>query len=85
MNLVKNAWNSTELKKLFNKQTKTTLFIMLIIKAILVYIAFSLSWECSSRDSAYMRLFTTAIAAVLSPFYIVYYLIYRIIMGNKCY
>ncbi len=67
------------------KRRNNIILIACLIKLILACIAFSLCWNCNSREHLITRIFTTTIAVVLSPFYIVYYSIYRIIMGNKCY
>ncbi len=69
----------------FQKRRNNIILIACLIKIILACIAFSLCWECNSREPISTKILTTLIAVVLSPFYIVYYSIYRIIMGNKCY
>lgn len=69
----------------FEKRRNNTILIACIIKLILACIAFSLCWDCNSRESTSTKILTSLIAVVLSPFYIVYYSIYRIIMGNRCY
>ncbi len=69
----------------FQKRRNNIILIACLIKIILECIAFSLCWECNSRESMATKILTSLIAVVLSPFYIVYYSIYRIIMGNKCY
>ena len=69
----------------FEKRRNNTILIACLIKLVLACIAFSLCWECNSRESPATKILTSLIAVVLSPFYIVYYSIYRIIMGNKCY
>ena len=69
----------------FQKRRNNIILIACLIKIILACIAVSLCWECNSRESMATKILTSLIAVVLSPFYIVYYSIYRIIMGNKCY
>ena len=69
----------------FQKRRNNIILIACLIKIILACIAFSLCWECNSREQLPTKILTTLIAVVLSPFYIIYYSIYRIIMGNKCY
>lgn len=69
----------------FQKRRNNIILIACLIKIILACIAFSLCWDCNSREGLSTKILTSLIAIVLSPFYIVYYSIYRIIMGNKCY
>jgi hypothetical protein len=44
-----------------------------------------IAWDCNKNSNIFMRILCTVIAALFSCIYIIYYLIYRIFMGNKCY
>jgi hypothetical protein len=77
--------NKSTINDTFNKRKNNTLLIICMIKLILACIAFSLCWDCNSREHIIQRIFATLIAVIFSPFYIVYYSIYRVVMGNKCY
>ena len=59
----------------------TTITIKLVLSLIAVYLA----WDCNKNSSIVLRIIVSIIALVFSEIYILYYAIYRVFMGNKCY
>ena len=59
--------------------------LLCIIKIAISIIAMYLVWDCSSQDNIILRVIYTLIAALSAEFYIIYYAIYRVFLGNKCY
>lgn len=55
-----------------------------IIKLTIFLIAIYLSWNCNKNESMLVRILISTIAGIFSEFYIIYYSIYRIYLGNKC-
>jgi hypothetical protein len=43
-----------------------------------------LAWQCNADESTGMRVLYTVLAFFLGIFYLAYYVIYRILMGNAC-
>jgi hypothetical protein len=56
-----------------------------IISLITSIVAGILAWRCSAREQWFLRSLNTFVAVVFSDIYILYYLIYRVILKNKCY
>jgi len=59
----------------------TTLCLRLILSGIAVY----LSWDCNKLSSKYVRVLMAVVAFCFAEIYVLYYAIYRVFMGNKCY
>ena len=55
-----------------------------IIMIIFIIIAALLAWDCNKNESTVMRFASTFIAAIFSFWYLLFYLIYRVIAGNRC-
>ena len=66
------------------KLNKIKLYVVIVIKVILSIISFGLTWDCSKNSNVFLKLIYGIIAIIFSEFYILYYAIYRICMGNKC-
>jgi len=60
--------------------------IHLIIGLIAAIGAIYLSWRCNTAagEGLIMKIVYAAIASFFSYFYLVFYLIYRVLMGNAC-
>ena len=56
-----------------------------VIKLILSLIAASLVWRCNSKENIIFRIVLTILAVMFSEIYILYYAVYRVYMGNKCF
>ena len=67
-----------------NKWHKSQLTIACIIKFILTLIAGYLCWNCNSSVNIFLRILFTAVSAIFSEIYILYYAVYRVYMGNAC-
>tara|TARA_B100001093_G_scaffold517448_1_gene599017 strand:- start:1803 stop:2099 length:297 start_codon:yes stop_codon:yes gene_type:complete len=59
--------------------------IICVIKILISIIAMILAWDCSSRENIVLRIIITLISGLFAEFYILYYSIYRVYLGNKCY
>lgn len=59
-----------------------TLFLMSLIPVILAGI---LSWQCNEKENIFIRILNLLIAIIFNEIYIIYYIIYRVILKNKCY
>ena len=47
-------------------------------------IAGMLAWRCNKKESNFMRILITVLAAMFSTFYILFYLIYRVLLKHPC-
>lgn len=56
-----------------------------VVNMILVILAGYLAWNCSALETPAMRVFYTVLACLFSGFYLLYYLVYRVLMKNPCY
>ena len=63
---------------------KLKLFSLITLKIIISSIALYLSWQCNSNVSLPLKILYGIITVILAEFYIIYYAIYRLYMGNKC-
>lgn len=59
-------------------------YLAMILQIGFVIFAGYLAWQCNAGQSGFMRIVYTLLAAVFNVFYLAYYLIYRVLMGNKC-
>jgi len=55
-----------------------------IISLLLSLYAAYLAWECSRFETPIMRFLYTVIAFLLGGLYLIYYFVYRYLMGNRC-
>ena len=58
--------------------------ILGILNVILATIAGYLAWNCNANQKSWIRILNTIIAAVFSGLYMLYYLVYRVILGVPC-
>jgi hypothetical protein len=61
------------------------LIFAIILSLITGIVACILAWKCNSKEHIIYRIINTFLAATFSDIYVVYYLIYRVILQNKCY
>lgn len=54
------------------------------IRILLFIIAASLAWNCNKNETMILRIIISWLAGTFSEFYIVYYAVYRVYLGNKC-
>ena len=59
-------------------------YVSLIIKLVISIIAGILVWRCNGNHNVIVRIFFTLLAMTFSEFYILYYAIYHVFMGNVC-
>ena len=58
--------------------------IIVVINIAVSLTAGILSWKCNGSQNIFIRVLLFSIAFIFSEIYLVYYLIYRVVMGNKC-
>ena len=56
----------------------------MLIKLVISIIAAYFSWQCTGKDSMFLRILYVFFAIMFSEIYLIYYIIYRVYMGNKC-
>ena len=52
---------------------------------IVLCVALLVAWDCSSKVEGMMKYLNVIIAGIFNNIYLIYYLIYRIILGHPCY
>lgn len=67
-----------------NKTHRLKLFLICIIKLIISIIAIKLVLQCNKNSGILYKIFIAIIVGIFSEIYIIYYLIYRVYMGNSC-
>ena len=55
-----------------------------IAKIALMIIAFILAWRCNVSVGFLFRVFVSILAALFSEIYVIYFFIYRTLLGYKC-
>ena len=69
-----------------NKKKNIKKLIVLVILRIFVSIsAFTLASDCTKYNNILLRTITLLVSIIFSELYIIYYSIYRVLLGNKCY
>ena len=56
-----------------------------ILSFIILVIALIVSWDCNTEVVGVLKYLYLLIAGMFNSLYLVFYFIYRIILGNKCY
>jgi hypothetical protein len=59
--------------------------LITLLNYIILCIALIVAWDCSSKMTGIMPYINVLIAGLFNSVYLIYYLIYRIILGNACY
>lgn len=59
-------------------------YLAYTVNLILMGVAGYLAWMCNSGETTLIRVLYTILAAIFSGFYLLYYFVYRILMGNSC-
>ncbi len=71
-----------------NNQNKVCWWKISTISAchiIISIVALILSWECNQTMAMPLRIITTIVSTIFSEIYVLYYSIYHVFMGAKCY
>ena len=64
---------------------KMKFFTLVLAKILSIVIAIYLAWECNKNNKSIMfKILIILISLLFSDFYILFYLIYRVILKNKC-
>lgn len=56
-----------------------------LIGLLLAIWAAYLAWNCSAMETTTMRVIYTIIAFLFGGLYLIYYFVYRFLMGNPCF
>lgn len=59
-------------------------YFAMIVQIGMLFFAGYLAWKCNAGQGTFMRIVYTILAGIFNIFYLVYYLIYRVLMGNRC-
>jgi hypothetical protein len=57
-------------------------FLLSLTTGIVAYV---LAWKCNAKEHIIYRVINSLLAMAFSDIYVVYYLIYRVLLKNKCY
>ena len=58
--------------------------IVCVLKLLVFIIAVYLSWNCNQKEPLLLKVLISTLAGLFSEFYIIFYAVYRIYLGNKC-
>lgn len=58
--------------------------VALIMSLAVIMVAGYLCWQCNAKEPQGKRILYTLFASVFSWIYLIYYLIYRVMMGRPC-
>ena len=61
------------------------LSIIIMLKIVLICIVGYLSWNCNQNMNLLLRTLVFNISIIFSEVYMIYYAIYRTLMGNRCF
>lgn len=66
--------------------TAITLDAIISMVASIVFMALAgyLCWKCNEKEDTFLRAIYTLLAVIFNTFYLVYYFIYRVVMGKAC-
>ena len=59
--------------------------IAIVLSLITVVVAGILAWQCNAKEHPVYRVINTLLSVLFCDIYILYYLVYRVILKNKCY
>lgn len=63
---------------------KMRFMLMILSKLISMSIALYLAWDCNKDAKTFFKILVLIFALLFSDVYILFYLIYRILLKNKC-
>lgn len=55
-----------------------------VINLLLMVLAGYLAWNCNALESQPIRILYTVLAALFSGLYLLYYLVWHILLNNRC-
>lgn len=67
------------------KENPGFLIFAIVFSLVSSIVAGILAWNCNAREPLIFRMITLFTAVLFSDIYILYYVIYRVIMKQKCY
>ena len=63
---------------------KAKYVVAYVVHLVMVIAAGYLAWTCNLGETPLMRIVYTLLAIIFSGLYLVYYVVYRILLGNPC-
>jgi len=69
----------------YNNPHRSQLTVLCSLKLIISVLALVLVWRCNQHEFILVRLFNTIVCTLFSEVYMVYYGLWHVAMGNKCY
>lgn len=84
-NLVRPKSGQTSKKKSVSKIDTFLKYLTYILYIAIFFIALAVSWDCNKETKGICKYIMVIIAGMFDSVYLLYYLIYRILLGNKCY
>ena len=67
-----------------NGGNQTTYVMSTIIQVVILIVAGWLAWDCNKNETPGTRVIITLLAVIFSGLYLLYYLVYRVLMGVTC-
>ena len=74
--------DSSKKEKKTGRSLKT--YLLAFLNLILAGIAGYLCWNCNAEHPTWLRVIVTILAVIFSGIYVLFYLVYRIIIGVPC-
>lgn len=68
-----------------SQESKNRMYLICLLRLMVSIIAAYLCWKCNAKEGIFIKMLVSFIALMFSEIYILYYVIYRVFMGNKCY
>lgn len=78
------AYMSEDRTETFQDVPKSTNYLAYIINLAIMLGAGYLAWSCNGSETQPLRILYTVLAAIFSSLYLIYYLVYRVILGKPC-
>jgi len=83
--LMKKIEDIEEVKVNMEKENEMIKMFMFVVRVIMGMICGYLAWECNQMDGIIFRLLVTGVAVMFPEVYGIYYAVYHVFMGVKCY
>jgi len=84
LSLIRPNIDGSQADPLKNKNI-TLKVLMYMFDVLIIIIALVVAWDCNSRVGLFLRLIVVIYAGLFPSFYLTFYFIYRILLGNPCY
>jgi hypothetical protein len=86
---IQNLYNEKKKKEqplqVSRKNTNIKLISVIVLGIFVSFISGSLSWKCNKNATPIIRSINLLVSLLFSSLYIIYYFLYRILLGVPCY